>query len=382
MFDKKEWVNDESYVSPGSIGGKIKKYRELREMSQKQLGIKCGYSTTTADVRIAQYEKNKKLPREKALKTITTALDVDECAIFDADLSDFDRMCHALFDLEDFHSLSPVKKEDGYYLEFNLMNEQGFPRQDFFEYRLFMEHWYEMREKCKPNFNDTEEEKSAKQRSYDIWRAEYPNNVLQEQIERQQDLEKMRKLQVEMDALNAKMKSADVLAQIDASIDNTYAGIRAQCEPIKSESAFIYLLKDLLESGLNIEMISPDYRYAEEKQSSHLLSIKVDEILNDENSKGLFAKLVYAIESLQQAGIEITRVVTSKDNVLYLTYKYPRSQYECFARLNENWKSIMKIVELQNTITSWEIKEMEEDLRNRITGENDFSYELLKTNMN
>ena len=83
-FDIMRLFEDDKYVSPGSIGGKIKKYRELRGWSQKELGLRCGFSASTADVRIAQYEKSKKIPRKKALKDIAAALEIDESALFDA----------------------------------------------------------------------------------------------------------------------------------------------------------------------------------------------------------------------------------------------------------------------------------------------------------
>ena len=51
-------TEDTGSISPGSIGGKIKKYRELRGWTQKELGIRCGFTESTADVRIAQYEIN------------------------------------------------------------------------------------------------------------------------------------------------------------------------------------------------------------------------------------------------------------------------------------------------------------------------------------
>ena len=51
----------ENWVSPGSLGQKIKKIRMLRKYTQKELGVMCGFSFSSADVRIAQYEKNKKI---------------------------------------------------------------------------------------------------------------------------------------------------------------------------------------------------------------------------------------------------------------------------------------------------------------------------------
>ena len=72
-FDIMKLFENDNFISPGSIGGKIKKIRELRGLTQKQLGIMCGFSASSADVRIAQYEKNKKKPREKTLKDICEA---------------------------------------------------------------------------------------------------------------------------------------------------------------------------------------------------------------------------------------------------------------------------------------------------------------------
>ena len=41
-----------------TLGEKIKKYRELRELTQRELGQKVGFSAGTEDSRIRKYEKN------------------------------------------------------------------------------------------------------------------------------------------------------------------------------------------------------------------------------------------------------------------------------------------------------------------------------------
>ena len=79
----------ENWVSPGSLGQKIKKIRMLRKYTQKELGVMCGFSFSSADVRIAQYEKNKKIPREKILKDMCNALGVGEGALIHADMLSF-----------------------------------------------------------------------------------------------------------------------------------------------------------------------------------------------------------------------------------------------------------------------------------------------------
>ena len=91
-------IGKKEYISPGTIGGKIKRIREHLGLSQKQLGLRCGFSEATADVRIRQYESNKKVPRETALKKLCSALEIEEHALFDADLLPNNAMYHALFD--------------------------------------------------------------------------------------------------------------------------------------------------------------------------------------------------------------------------------------------------------------------------------------------
>ena len=43
-----------------TLGEKIKKYRELRGLTQRELGQKVGFSAGTEDSRIRKYEKNMK----------------------------------------------------------------------------------------------------------------------------------------------------------------------------------------------------------------------------------------------------------------------------------------------------------------------------------
>ena len=49
-------------------------------------------------------------------------------------------MYHALFDMEDFHGLHPVKREDGYYLEFSGHTALD-QRITKFTFKEFLEKW-------------------------------------------------------------------------------------------------------------------------------------------------------------------------------------------------------------------------------------------------
>ena len=59
-----------------AVGDRIKRARNLRGMTQKELGIAIGFEEKSADIRIAQYESNTRTPKEELLRKI--ALPVHE----------------------------------------------------------------------------------------------------------------------------------------------------------------------------------------------------------------------------------------------------------------------------------------------------------------
>ncbi|MFI3254474.1 MAG: helix-turn-helix transcriptional regulator [Eubacteriales bacterium] len=60
-----------------TIGDKIKIIRNFRNMKQKELGLALGFSESTADNRIAQYETNYRVPKKDALLKIAEILNVN-----------------------------------------------------------------------------------------------------------------------------------------------------------------------------------------------------------------------------------------------------------------------------------------------------------------
>ena len=53
-----------------AVGDRIKRARNLRGMTQKELGIAIGFEEKSADIRIAQYESNTRTPKEELLRKI------------------------------------------------------------------------------------------------------------------------------------------------------------------------------------------------------------------------------------------------------------------------------------------------------------------------
>lgn len=83
-----------------SIGSRIRFIRMKRGLTQKELGLKLGFKESSADVRVAHYESDLRVPREELLNRIADALEVSSEAITtNSDTSI--GILHSLFALED-----------------------------------------------------------------------------------------------------------------------------------------------------------------------------------------------------------------------------------------------------------------------------------------
>ncbi len=363
---------DDKFVSPGSIGGKIRKFRELRGWSQQKLGERCGFTASTAGVRITQYEKNTKIPKDRALKDIAAALEIDESALIDIDTLPDVTMYHLLFEMEDFHGLHPVKKGDDYYLEFGGETVLG-QYITKFDFRDFLQAWYDMRERYRPEMTDTPEEKEAKKNEYALWKGEYPSNATRELFERLRDATKERHLQAELDRLYAKRNADSEIQRLEKALESVMPAVRADYKPIKSESDLVFLILEVMEKGLPVRHRTPEdiAETGYDRNNIHLLSIKTEDITESDDCKRLYARLVCAIETLQQNGIQITRHITSKEKELFVTYKYLSSEWRYFANLQGSWEDINYIIERRSWLDKEEIDGYKEKIRNKITGVND-----------
>ena len=68
-----------------AVGDRIKRVRNFRGMTMKELGMAVGFDEKSADVRIAQYENNSRKPKEELMRKIAAALDVSVAYLFELD---------------------------------------------------------------------------------------------------------------------------------------------------------------------------------------------------------------------------------------------------------------------------------------------------------
>ena len=88
-----------------AIGERIHHFRLLRGFTQKYLGQQLGFSDSQADVRIAQYEKGARSPKEKYLNVLADIFEVSPHALAVPDIDSYVGLMHTLFTLEDLYGL-------------------------------------------------------------------------------------------------------------------------------------------------------------------------------------------------------------------------------------------------------------------------------------
>ena len=81
-------------------GERIKFIRQKRGLTQQQLGEACGFTESSAGVRIRQYESNQKSPKDDTLMLIAKALRVNYIAIKNYDLGSAEDILETLFWLD------------------------------------------------------------------------------------------------------------------------------------------------------------------------------------------------------------------------------------------------------------------------------------------
>lgn len=85
------WITDTSF------GQRLKFIRRFRGMTQKELGILMGYSEKTADIRIAQYEKNTRIPKVETVAKFAEILSVSPVAFSQTICSSAEELLQSMY---------------------------------------------------------------------------------------------------------------------------------------------------------------------------------------------------------------------------------------------------------------------------------------------
>ncbi len=138
-----------------TTGQKIKKLRQSRNLSQKELGIMSGLSEPA----IRNYELGNRTPSAQQLEKIASALNVSVYAISDPEIDDYVGVLHTLFELEETYGLTATKVDGVLCLKFDGTTKNGtLPK--------MLALWYEKKEQLAAG--------EITQEEYDSWCQRYP----------------------------------------------------------------------------------------------------------------------------------------------------------------------------------------------------------------
>lgn len=156
----------------GYIGSRIRQYRMLAKLTQKELAQRCGISESA----IRNYELGNRLPDSETLKTIASALEINYYALKQPDPSTVSGALHMLFLLESMYGLSPEMENEEIRLIFKNRPAYAVPyitETTINELKRLIANWSCMRnELIGKEFSDDTPKKNLL--DYLIWTSKYP----------------------------------------------------------------------------------------------------------------------------------------------------------------------------------------------------------------
>ena len=299
-----------------TLGEKIKKYRLMKNLTQKDLGIKVGFSASTADSRIRKYEKDIMAPKNDIRQKIADALDIDLSALSDINIESYEDIMQILFLFEENLGMEIERKDGKTHLIFDDNNK------DIEKFISYLYIWHSQ----KKNLISTSDTISTEEMyKYKIWKSRFPKDI------------------------NAYWNK-----QLD-ELDQLYAPL---VKKSASKNKKITLLSEfllLIQSGVSIET---NVKLSGTGQAALVLGFYLPEILNTNNKERLlhFADYIYNLETLQSYGMLIDRQILTKEKGTQVIYSLQLSPLSAFK------STIDKISHFENDIANkndWDIESFE-----------------------
>ena len=151
-----------------TLGEKIRRYRLLQGLTQKELGEKIGFSSATADSRIRKYESDLMAPKEDIRGRLMEALDVDSSALSDINVQTAEDVMQVLFLLEETCGMNIERTAEKTSLTFKNDNR------DISALISYLYAWHTQKQK---QSNADGENAGAAQELYDKWKARFPRDL-------------------------------------------------------------------------------------------------------------------------------------------------------------------------------------------------------------
>ncbi len=261
------------------LGSKIRKYRLLNDMSQKELGMMVGFSEATADSRMRKYESDAMAPKAEIRTKIAEALNIDMEAISDIEVSSFADIMYVLFELEEEYGLKIEKKDGKTAIVFDDSDK------DLEPLISFLTAWKDK----KDSITDDSDEEA--QHDYDVWKSHFVSDL--------------------KDYYGKKEKEIT---------DNYKKAVSAYKGPYSETSSdVVILLRKMVESGMTL---STRTKHISHGILANGFTFKANELLNPptEEAKKLFAQFLAELKHWEKLGAKTYTDVQMPDGSFSITY--------------------------------------------------------------
>ena len=267
-----------------TLGDKIRKYRIMNDLTQKELGIKVGFSSATADSRIRKYEKDLMAPKEDIRNKLAEALDVDLSALSDIDIQSLEDVIQVLFLFEEEFDMTIERSEEKTSLCFDNKNKD----QSLLNSYLYT--WFS-RKKSTIRPDGSPDEEACRQ--YERWKARFP-----------QDNQKY---------------WADQLRSLNALFDPFVQKTAEKNRQITMLSEFLEQIRDMIRHGIQIEASVKAFGVGD---SGLVLTFLIAQLLSSESSAtcSSFAGFLYNIRVLESYGMPVTTTLLTNEKGTQVAY--------------------------------------------------------------
>ena len=307
-----------------TLGDKIKKYRKLKGMTQKELGEAIGFPSSTADSRIRKYEGNHMAPKADIRNKLAETLDVDISAISDIRIKDYSDVMQILFYFEEEFGMNIDRNEKTTTLIFdnNDINNKLLSS--------YLYTWFNQ----KNSIQNTSNSYSDEILEYKKWEARFPKDINEYWTQQ--------------------------IKKIDSLYDPLIKDLDRK--KITNMSELIQQLRQLIELGFTVQTYTKSNH---RNIDSIMISFLVHEILDTSNSSRTtcFSELLYDFNTLQEYGIELKKELTTDETGTKISYILFGSQ---LLPVSTEVEKINTFIANKATYNDYEIESFEKAYNNKL----------------
>ena len=272
-----------------TLGEKIRKYRLLHNLKQKDLGMMIGFSPATADSRIRKYEGDIMAPKSDIRNKLVQALDVDYSALSDIDIRSIEDVIRVFFFMEEYLGFE-IEKVDLDNYQFFSKDKVYFQERDLKNLNSYIYIWQQQKKNLLNAKNDNEEDSS---REYDLWKSRFPRDI------------------------------HNYWNSLLTRIDDHYIPLVTSLENTKSEitdsSGFVTQIRRLIQSGLEFT-VSSELRHDNGLYLN--FTFMISDLLSPASKEveTQFAEFINMLNTLDSYGIVIEKTVLTNPSGNTITY--------------------------------------------------------------